>query len=161
MCFEFVISVTSFNRAVIVCVCPASAFLRLFLAFCRGIKATRDLGYVVYSYVLWLADADGDFMCLPQQNCGQKVWDAWNSRDSVLPIRPNTTSISALLISKSREARKKPQDTSAGRSWYTFQVCKDLFFTSLFHNGPEYEPFYAAAGTQTLLRHLGCNHLSL
>lgn len=77
----------------------------LFLAFCRGIKATRDHGYAVYSNSLWLAD-ECDCVCLPQQNCGQKVWDAWNSGDSVRPIWPNTTSISALLISTPRVGRK-------------------------------------------------------
>lgn len=76
----------------------------LFLVFRRGIRVTRDHGYAVYSDFLWLTD-ECDCVCLPQQNCGQKVWDAWNSWDSVLPIWPNTTSISALLISTSRMGR--------------------------------------------------------
>lgn len=77
----------------------------LSLSFRRGIKATRDHGYVVYSNFLWLAD-ECDCVRLPQQNCGQKVWDAWNSGDSVLPIWPNTTGISAVLISTSRMGRQ-------------------------------------------------------
>lgn len=79
----------------------------IFPSFRRGIKATRDHGYAVCSDFLWLAD-ECDCVCvrLPQQNCGQKVWDAWNSWDSVLPVWPNTTSISALLISPSRKGRR-------------------------------------------------------
>lgn len=42
----------------------------------------------------------------PSRFVGKKVWDAWNSWDSVLPIWPNKTSISALLISTSRIGRQ-------------------------------------------------------
>lgn len=41
----------------------------LLLSFHRGIKATRDHGYVVCSDFLWLAN-ECDCVCLPQQNCG-------------------------------------------------------------------------------------------
>lgn len=102
----------------------------LFLAFCRGIKATRDHGYVVYSNVLWLADADGDFCVSPSAELWAKgFWDAWNSWDSVLPMWPNTTSVSALLISKSRTGRQKPQATSESRGLCTLKVAKTVVCT--------------------------------
>lgn len=92
----------------------------LFLAFCRGIKETRDHGYAVNSDFLWLAD-ECDCVRLPQLNCGQKAWDAWNSWDSVLPIWPNTTSISALLISTSRIGRRMCKITWKARCGILFE----------------------------------------
>lgn len=51
------------------------AFQDLFLASCRGIKATRDHGYEVYSnFFLWLADKCNHVcvVSLPRLNCGRK-----------------------------------------------------------------------------------------
>lgn len=98
----------------------------LFLAFCRGIKATRDHGYAVYSNFLWLVD-ECDCVCLPHQNCGQKVWDAWNSWDRVLPIWPNTTSFSALLIPTTRLGRQTCKIPWKARGGILFDMQRPFF----------------------------------
>ena len=90
---------------VCVCVCPTLAFQILSLPSAGGSRRPGTTGMWFTPTFLWLAD-ECDCVRLPQQNCGQKVWDAWNSGDSVLPIRPNTTSTSALLISTSRSGRR-------------------------------------------------------
>lgn len=86
-------------------VCSTLPFQDKFSFFPSAGGSRRPGTTGMWFFFLLLAD-ECDFVRLPQQNCGQKVWDAWNSWNSVLPIWPNTTSISALLISKSRTGRQ-------------------------------------------------------
>lgn len=133
--FTLLMAPWSVRVSVSICMCASvlnRCVLRqtLFLSFRRGIKATRDHGYVVYSHLLlinwqmWLCVC----VCLPQQNCGQKFWDAWNSADSVPPIWPNTISISTPLISATRIGWKIPNipwESGAGGVFFSLQR---LFF---------------------------------
>ncbi len=124
----------------------------LLLAFHRGIKATRDHGYAVYSDFLWLAD-ECDCVCLPQQNCGQKVWDAWNSWDSVLPIWPNTTSISALLISTSGMGRQTCKMPWKAQQGILFEMQRPFFFNLFFCLPIEHEYMLSHISRRYLLNH--------
>lgn len=71
----------------------------LFLAFCRGIKATRDHGYAVYSNSLWLVD---------ECDCVSPPAELWAKRFEMheipgivfFPLWPNTTSISTWRLGK-------------------------------------------------------------
>lgn len=82
MCYELCLSeldgslcVLLTPHSVCMCVCmfdPCVSRQILFLAFRRGIKATRDHGYAVYSNFLWLAD-ECDCVCVfPSRIVGKR-----------------------------------------------------------------------------------------
>lgn len=88
---------------------PETSFLFFSFSFVGRSRWPGTTGKRFPLTSLWLVDeCDCVYLppLVPQQNCGQKVWNAWNSWDRVLPMWPNTTSIPVLLVSTSAAGRR-------------------------------------------------------